>query len=150
MINGNHNQFRDGLVALYQHLIEATSTLDEHSINDICERNLAVQFSQFFEDLREVEDDWTIKALTTEEEPRFTCIDFNNQMYASINREENRHNGVVVMPGSSGGWTNDKAFIPTNVNENPPLFLTVEVVLKVETNLKLKLLPINEADDDLE
>ena len=150
MIDDNSSGLYDGLVSTYEYMVDSVHHQDTAQLRDIMEGNLASSYNTFFEGLREDYPSYKLEQHGTHSTPKFTVVDFNNVMYASINRAENRQNGLQRILSKDTKFTNDKCFFPSNFANLPMLYITVEFLIMVESGLTLQLAQQGEQPSDVE
>lgn len=114
----------------------------------MCEKNLSTAFYDGMQNMSK--DISRIEILNMKEYPdniNFEIIDFCQYFGVLIDREECRLKGCETMSGRYRYGRNDtdifKLFMPRNITYNDDLFVTFEMVLRAETNLKLDLIDLN-------
>jgi len=136
----NMYRVKDRFQMMHTHLLKAIAASDRRTIESLCEPRLARQFGYFFEECKNEELEVELLNHCRPVEPLITIVDFNFVLNADIARNRNFH--------LSRCW--DGKLLPSAEPMPHIKFyradhckalrtLNLELVLRVETNLKLGL-----------
>ena len=114
-------------------------------LQEICEPELRESFNDFFETANE--ENCTVAAMNRDQHSslKIQLVDFCQTIGASVFRGRNRVNGVKGFGlGVVDKLPNFKLFMPTSTTTLDRMSANLELVLRIESNLKLNLVTMDQ------
>ena len=124
----------------YRALLESIENNDFESLQDLCEKKLFTEFQDFNEELNFENYSTRLENCDNHDKIKIRLIDYNEIYGASIHRNINEKYEVQKVGYLSNMIPHLKVYMPKNYDDIVHLGINIELILRIESNLKLNLI----------